>query len=257
MIPSKQTNYFRIGTFVLLGISLIILGIILLSSGRLFKRTITVETYFSESIQGLSDGSPVKYRGVEIGRIDKITFVHQMYKPTNLQAQNAYSRYVYVEMVISPNLFTKNSKTPIKNIIQQDVKQGLRVKLALQGLTGNAYLELNFVDPKTNIPLHVNWQPKNYYIPSTPSTLTRFSDNAQLLLEKLKEIQFQKLGNNTAEVMKRINYLLSQTEQQLKDSINNSAIITENLRAFSGRVKNSPSQILFGKAPPRLNPSNL
>ncbi|MGD9152121.1 MAG: MlaD family protein [Gammaproteobacteria bacterium] len=257
MIPSKQTNYFRIGSFVMLGIGLIILGIILLSSGRLFTRTITVETYFSESIQGLSDGSPVKYRGVEIGHINKISFVHQIYKPNNLQTQDAYSRYVYVEMIITPNVFTKSVKIPIKNIIQHDVSQGLRIKLALQGLTGNAYLELNFVDPQTNIPLHIDWKPKNYYIPSAPSTLTQFSDNAQIILEKLKKVHFQKIGNNTIELMQRVNYLLSQTEQQLQNSINNSAIVAENLRAFSGRVKNAPSQILFGQAPPKLNPGKL
>lgn len=257
MMPSKQTNYFRIGSFVMLGIGLIILGIILLSSGSLFRRTITVETYFSESIQGLSDGSPVKYRGVEIGQIDKISFVHQIYKPTNLQAQDAYSRYVYVEMIISPNVFTKNVKTPIQDIIQHDVEQGLRIKLALQGLTGTAYLELNFVDPKTNPPLRIDWKPKNYYIPSAPSTLTQFSDNAQIILEKLKKVDFQKVGNNATELMQRINYLLSQTEHQLQDSINNSAIITENLRAFSGRIKNAPSQMLFGQAPPKLDPGKL
>lgn len=257
MIPSKQINYFRIGSFVMLGIFLIIVGILALSSGRLFKKTITVETYFSESIQGLSDGSPVKYRGVEIGHIDKISFVHQKYQPSNLQAQDAYSRYVYVEMIISPNVFTKSIKMPIQDVIQHDVDQGLRIKLALQGLTGNAYLELNFVDPKTYAPLHVDWKPKNYYIPSAPSTLTQFSDNAQIILEKLKKVHFQKITDNTAEVMQRINYLLSQTEQQLQDAITNSAIISENLRIFSGKIKHSPSQILFGQSPPKLDPSKL
>ena len=106
MIPSKQINYFRIGVFVTVGIALIVLGVILLSSGRMLQKTITIETYFKESIQGIAHGSPVKYRGVEIGHISKITFVHQMYKQTQLQFSDPYSRYVYVEMVVSPDVFT-------------------------------------------------------------------------------------------------------------------------------------------------------
>jgi ABC-type transporter Mla subunit MlaD len=264
MIPSKQINYFRIGVFVMLGIALIILGVILLSSGKLFKKTIIIETYFSESIQGLSDGSPVKYRGVEIGHIDHISFVHQIYKQTKLQPNDVYSRYVYVEMIITPELFTNGTKAPLADVIARDVAQGLRVKLALQGLTGNAYLELNFTDPKTNIPLTIDWKPNNYYIPSTPSTLSRFSDNAQEILEKLKKVNFQKLSKNTsrmtsatARVMRRLDYLLLQTEEQLENAISNTAIITSNMRNFSGRVKNSPSQFLFSKPPAKLNPKDL
>jgi len=264
MIPSKQINYFRIGVFVMLGIVLIILGVILLSSGKMLEKTITVETYFSESIQGISNGSPVKYRGVEIGRIDKISFVHQIYQHTQLQSDDPYSRYVYVEMVISPELFTNGIKKPLVDIIKRDVDQGLRVKLTLQGLTGTAYLELNFANPKTNIPLTIDWKPKNYYIPSTPSALTQFSDNAQEILEELKKVKFQKLARNTshmaratAKVMNRLNYLLSQTEEQLEEAMNNTAIISDNLRAFSGKIKNAPSQMMFGKPPPKLDPNKL
>jgi phospholipid/cholesterol/gamma-HCH transport system substrate-binding protein/paraquat-inducible protein B len=263
MIPSKQINYFRIGVFVMLGIGLVILGTILLSSGKLLKKTIVVETYFSESIQGLSEGSPVKYRGVEIGHIDKISFVHQIYKHIDLRT-DAYSRYVYVEMVISPNLFINGKKIPIQDSIKKDVVQGLRVKLALQGLTGNAYLELNFADPKTNPSLIIDWKPNNYYIPSAPSTLSRFSDNAQVIMEKLKKVKFKKLADNaskmtneTSKVMRRADYLLGKIEQQLENIVNNTSIISNNLRGFSGRIRKSPSQLLFGKSPPPLNPGNL
>lgn len=264
MTASKQINYFRIGLFVMLGLFLIIFGIVILSSGKLLKKTIIVETYFGESIQGLSTGSPVKYQGVEIGHIDHISFVHQKYKQIHANANDAYNRYVYVEMIISPQIFVNETKTALKNIIAHDVADGLRVKLALQGLTGNAYLELNFTNPKENKPLAINWTPENYYIPSTPSTLTKFSDNAQEIIEKLRKINFQKLAENTsrmtgtsAKLMSHLNYLLSQTENQLKDTLKNSADISKNLRNFSEKIKNSPSQIIFSNPPPKLNPGNL
>ena len=45
-----------------------------LGAGNVFKRTVTIETYFDESVQGLDVGSAVKYRGVQIGRVTRIGF---------------------------------------------------------------------------------------------------------------------------------------------------------------------------------------
>ena len=92
----------------------------------------------------------------------------------------------------------------------------------------------------------------------------QFSDNAQEILEKLRKVQFQKLVENTshmtdatAKVMYQLNYLLKQTEKQLEDVINNTAIISDNLRSFSKKLKNSPSQMIFSKPPPPLDPNSL
>lgn len=264
MIPSRETKYFKIGLFVIIGLALIILGIILLSSGKLFRNTIHVETYFSESIQGLSKGSPVKYRGVTIGSVEEISFVSEIYEKQLTNTPSPFSRYVYVKMIIMPDLFVSAHYNRIREAIARDVTQGLRVKLALQGLTGNAYLELNFVDPKQDIPPKINWVPENYYIPSTTSTLTLFSDNVQYLLEELKKAKLQqmftnveKLANTTNNVMIKIDGILARTGQQFKATADNAEIISENLRTFSARIKEHPSQLIFGKAPPILDPNSL
>jgi ABC-type transporter Mla subunit MlaD len=264
MPTEKETNYFRIGAFVLIGIIAIVLGIALLGSGKLFKKTIIIETYFNESIQGLSVGSAVKYQGVEIGHVEKIAFVNQIYNNHKRETDTPYGRYVYVEMSISPNLLSGPSFKPTKKLLEEDVTQGLRVKLALQGLTGSAYLELNFIKPKSNHLLPIDWEPNHYYIPSMTSTLTQFSDNLQSLLDELKKANISEILDNTKKLtaattktMSQINILLARTSQQIKNTADNSEIISENLRDFSARVKDYPSQLIFGKAPPTLDPNNL
>ncbi|MGE0419808.1 MAG: hypothetical protein AB7O80_23640, partial [Acetobacteraceae bacterium] len=74
------------------------------------------------------------------------------------------------------------------------VKQGLRTRLAVQGLTGLSYLELDFVDPKRFPAQPVPWSPKTEYIPSMPSTLNQAQDALQRLLGKLSNVDFDALA---------------------------------------------------------------
>ena len=76
---SAQAHYFKIGVFMLSGITLAVLAVIILGAGALFKKKIMMETYFDESVQGLSVGAPLKYRGVTIGKVEHIGFVRNEY----------------------------------------------------------------------------------------------------------------------------------------------------------------------------------
>ena len=89
--PSRQTNYFSIGLFILVGIALIISAILLLNNQKLFSKTTYIETYFNESVQGLSTGSPVKYRGLDIGYVKNIAFVNEVYPQVQGQVQRLFT----------------------------------------------------------------------------------------------------------------------------------------------------------------------
>ena len=67
-----RTNYFKIGLFIISATVLATLTITILGGGTVFQKTMTVETYFEESVQGLDAGSPVNFRGVKIGKIAEI-----------------------------------------------------------------------------------------------------------------------------------------------------------------------------------------
>src|SRR5688500_20113560 len=72
---SEESRRFRLGVFVLGGIALAIGGIVALSAGRLFQDTYPVYCYFEENVQGLEPGSAVKFRGVEIGRVEEVSLM--------------------------------------------------------------------------------------------------------------------------------------------------------------------------------------
>jgi phospholipid/cholesterol/gamma-HCH transport system substrate-binding protein len=70
-MASPKTK-FAVGLFVTSGVVIGIIAIVWLGMSRHFQRGLYYVSYFDESVQGLSKDSPVKYRGVSVGRVDSI-----------------------------------------------------------------------------------------------------------------------------------------------------------------------------------------
>jgi phospholipid/cholesterol/gamma-HCH transport system substrate-binding protein len=70
-MPSEKTK-FSVGLFVAGGIVIALLVFIWLGMSRFLEKGRYYVAYFNESVQGLEKDSLVKYRGVTIGRVDKI-----------------------------------------------------------------------------------------------------------------------------------------------------------------------------------------
>ena len=70
-MASPKTK-FTVGLFVTCGVVIGVVAIVWLGMSRHFQRGHYYVSYFNESVQGLSKDSPVKYRGVSVGRVDSI-----------------------------------------------------------------------------------------------------------------------------------------------------------------------------------------
>ena len=68
---AKSTKL-KIGLFLVASLLLTVSMLIWLGASRYFENPQTVVAYFSESVQGLESDSPVKFRGVPVGRVKKI-----------------------------------------------------------------------------------------------------------------------------------------------------------------------------------------
>ena len=187
---SQRANYFKLGLFVIGAIAAGILVLVIIGSGRWFERKVIIETYFKESVQGLDLGSKLKYRGVTIGEVTRITFTYTRYQLDLPITQR--ERYVMVEAQVQPRLLggraAAGDMTQAENAALE-VEKGLRLRLAQQGITGLAYLEMDYVEPPPAV-LPISWPPDNVYIPSAPSTFTAVVNAAQDIMEKLHRIDF-------------------------------------------------------------------
>jgi len=188
---SQKANYFKLGLFVIGALVSGVVVLLVIGSGRWFERKITIETYFNESVQGLDIGSKIKFKGVVIGEVTKISFTYVVYQQDLPTLQRA--RYVLVESQIQPRLVggraAAGDLTEPANA-KMEVERGLRIRLTPQGITGTSYLELDYVDPPPP-PLPVAWTPNNVYIPSAPSTVAQFVNSASEIIERLHKLDIE------------------------------------------------------------------
>ncbi|MGH7783151.1 MAG: MlaD family protein, partial [Candidatus Binatia bacterium] len=121
----EKLRYFKIGLFVIGATVIGILGVVALGVGTVFKTKNLVETYIEESVQGLDVGSPVKFRGVLVGKVDRITLASVEYKTRR--------QYVLVRLDITSNVFQFPISEPNNPILRAELERGFRVRLAAQG----------------------------------------------------------------------------------------------------------------------------
>jgi phospholipid/cholesterol/gamma-HCH transport system substrate-binding protein len=222
----RKFGYFKIGLFVISATLIGISGVIALGLGSIFQKKNLAETYIEESVQGLDVGSPVKFRGVSIGRVEQITLTSAEYLTRR--------RYVLVRFDISPNIFGFPGGDKSDKALEDELQYGFRVRLAAQGLTGVAYIEADYLDPDRNLPLEIDWHPKYPYIPSAPSRITQLSESVERILRNVEELDIPQLtasvekslaamtklaeGANLEQIARQANALLSEirdTNRQL------------------------------------------
>ena len=181
----EKFSYFKIGVFVISAVVIGVIGVVVLGAGAIFQKKSIVETYIDESVQGLDVGSPVKFRGVPVGRVEQITLTSAEYSTRH--------QYVLVRISISSNIFQFPINDPTSAALKRELDRGFRIRIAPQGLTGVAYLEADYLDPERNPPLQIDWRPDYPYIPSATSRITQLSDAVEKILRNFGDIDISAL----------------------------------------------------------------
>jgi ABC-type transporter Mla subunit MlaD len=186
---SEKASQLRIGIFVLLGVAILLGALFLFGIRTAFQPTYKVETYVPGDVQGLSVGSVVKLRGVEVGKVTQIGFSWNLYD--SLQPAVVVVRFE-VKQKISPVMFRKDFDEALATV----VAQGLRAIVQLQGITGTSILALETLDPKKYPPLEVPWKPDYPYIPSAPSQIGQIVAALEKTMAHLEKFDVEKLVNS-------------------------------------------------------------
>jgi len=195
---SAEARYFRVGVFVLLGMLAIVAALIVLGGRSLLSEPVVFESYFDESVEGLAVGSPVKLRGVEIGRVAQIGFVQDYYHFASDEERVTAGNKVLVRMEV---VATRRRGGEVGEELERLVARGLRLQLSRSALTGTAFLQADFFDPDKHPLMPITWQPEVLYIPSTPSTLAALSSAADRLLQRLEDLRVEEIVKNLNELL--------------------------------------------------------
>jgi paraquat-inducible protein B len=208
-----KPHYFRIGIFVLVALALIVTAVVLFGAGLFAQNKLHVESYFAESITGLSIGSPVEFRGVRIGQVEEIGFVGNEYNlDRNTPAGTNYASYVRVVSGILRSKFPEQGTQQIEALLEQMVERGLRVRISSNILTQQAYLEVNFLDPNRFLVEKVLWVPKYPVIAVAPSEFTTIKGSIDRILTQLQEIDAKGLSVSLEKVFTSLNTTITEAD---------------------------------------------
>jgi ABC-type transporter Mla subunit MlaD len=202
---TEERRYYRLGVFVFVALAALF-GVLFLLGGRsLFQSTFTFETYFNDSVAGLEVGSPVRFRGVNLGQVSAILPSFTEYEWDVPVAKR--HGYIVVRARFS------QSREWIERIRQQAqdlVKQGLRAQTQWAGITGQQFLALDLLDPAEYPPLPFDWKAKEFYIPSAPSFTSQLFADVQRFLTKLDKLDLQGVEHNVNALLLNLNKKVSE-----------------------------------------------
>lgn len=178
---SRQANPKVIGAFVIGAVALIVAGILVFGSGRLFKDTQKCILFFEGSVKGLNIGGTVDFKGVRVGTVREIK--------VQLDRKDL-SVKIPVIVEIEPDRIAqvhgdgrkvpKEIKKGTKKILTVFVERGLRAQLKMQSfVTGQLYIDLDFYPDK---PARFVAEGIGYpEIPTIPSNLEALSKTFEKL----------------------------------------------------------------------------
>ncbi len=198
-----KANYFKVGLFVLIALALLVTGIVILGAGYIGRSVVHFETYFNESVSGLTVGSIVELRGVRVGEVKEISFLREVYDlPPNDPNARGVVRVVFAAY---PGRTSKSSPTDFSSRWLRSVDRGLRVRLSSNIITGQAILAGTYVDPNRYPPMKPTWTPQHPYIPAIQSELTGIKDSVDRVLTKLEQLDVNGLVTTTKNLMVSLN----------------------------------------------------
>lgn len=210
---STKVSPTLIGAFVIGAVALIVIAILLLGSGRLFRQTRDFVLYFDNSVNGLRVGAPVKFKGVEVGSV----------KDIRLQLEKgAEVNKIPVIIEIDLEKLTLRGATPEiavdREAFHKAVVEGFRGQLAMESLvTGVLYVALDFF-PGTPINFVQQENVNNKYpeIPTLPTSLELAKGAVERILNKLEEVDFKRLIDSLTKTSDGVGQLISVNSPTVK-----------------------------------------
>lgn len=213
----------RCGLFLVGGVLVLLLLLFLLGGRDLFVRKAAIRTAFVESVQGLSVGSAVKYRGAPIGSVSRITILVK-------------KKIVQVDMEIELDSFG-GTVDSFENYFRSELKQGLRCRMEFLGITGMKFIDLDYFakesDKLPEVPDFMG-DPAAIYVPSVPSSFRDISQSLVTAVENISKIKFEELAEKIDRALTDVSTLLA--DPAIKSTIARINDAAANLETTSSAV---------------------
>ncbi len=216
---SKRISPTAIGIFVVGSFVLVILAIVVVGSGSLFRKPLQYVCMFQGNVNGLRIGAPVKFKGVQIGTVEEIKLA---LSPSEGELRPDLKELrLPVIIGIDRSMITQRGGTGhalSQPGLEDLVARGMRAELDTESLlTGLLFVDL---DLRPNAPLDLVLVPGKgdlREIPTVRTNLEEIQKQATDALAKLDRIDLRKMVASITEAADSINRLSG--SQDLKDTL--------------------------------------
>jgi len=229
---SKEVNRIAIGGFVAGGIGLAVLAMLFIGSGKYFQQKRKQVLFFEGSVKGLNVGSPVKFRGVDIGEVTKIQLT---IRPENLE----FFVPVYVEIfgnsvsILGGKELAKFDDSKVVDRLVTEM--GLRAQLQMQSLlTGQLFINYDFY-PDTPIK-KVGLEEKIYEVPTIPTALQMLTETLEEIIDNIRKVNIQEMVDDIAQTAQGANKLMNSPD--LSNAVANLNIALQDMQRFIMNAEN-------------------
>ena len=195
-----KANYVAVGAFVLASVLGFVIALLWLAGAQYSAEYAYYRTYFSGAVTGLGDGTIVRYNGINVGHVSKLTF-----DPND-------PRRVIVDLQVDPTLKIHSDSI---------------ASIASEGLTGGSYVEIDGGTNKTPV-LERKMFGDYPVIQSKQSTLQQLEQSAPELIAKL---------NHVADRLNRV--LSDENLKNFSGILSNIRSTTDVLNARKGDIDNT------------------
>jgi len=200
-------HYFIEGLFIIgFTVAAAIFAVWLGSPGR--HDDVLYRIHFPDSVSGMAVGDPVKFRGVDVGSVKTIAV-----DPDN-------SKLVLVEVKL-------RKETPVKT--------DTRASLAMKGITGVVFVDLNGGDPQAETLLAATPAGKIPEIPSETTGLKAMIDELPVMVKKFEA---------TADKFSAMAGKISGTAAKISGTADQTTKVMTGVGELTEKVKENPSLLL-------------
>lgn len=227
----KRARPELIGAFVLGAVALLVAAVVVLGSGRLFRKTYHFVLFFDSNVNGLRLGAPVKFRGVEIGRVTDIRLSISHLDGVQPRRFSRVAIPVLIEIDRERIMAGGARQIDLDDPRQIDrlIQDGLRGQLALESiLTGILYVNLE-MRPSTRPRLLLPRSSAYHEIPTLPTQLEQIQDQVAEIVAKMNKTDFQGFIDSTKGTSDSVREFIE--SPQFKGTVESMQATLDNLNA--------------------------
>jgi paraquat-inducible protein B len=193
----NKVNPKWIGLFVLVGLVALIGLLIVFGGGAFGGKANRYVLFFDQSVNGLNPGATVKFRGVPIGSVERISL--------RVEGQLPESRAIPVIIALKPRQLERDlgvgAELLSKESMQRAIENGLAARLNLESfVTGLLFIELDFIGAPAGPRFHLGQDSEESLpwmeIPTVPSPFDELTSDIVALIGKVEEMDFAGIVDN-------------------------------------------------------------